>query len=1080
MATMTKEYFGECIKAFRFKEIFNYFGWDNDRIALPPINADEKIYQLKSIAQKSGFRIIECQAMAGDFIPARSIRNRIESNISQMSHDHIIIYTDGHRQKQVWQFVYRTLSQGTKRVEVEYDIRMNPEKIYERTSGLVFDLDEEGRITIVDVIERVKGSLATNSEKVTKKFYDHFKNQRKSMIDSIGGISDTLDKEWYASLMLNRLMFCYFIQKRRFLNNDMDYLNHKLQESQRKHIDGFFSFYRNFLLVLFHDGLASKDRTMDLVGEIGQVPYLNGGLFDLHILEKKYPNIIIPDETFVKLFAFFDTWDWHLDSNQSSSANEINPDVIGYIFEKYINDRAKLGAYYTKEDISEYMVRTSIVPKLIDTIKEKYPIAFTKDGEFWRYFSQSDDKYIFEPVKYEIDDIDKELGALEKFSLSQATTSSVNVGRETWADTLSRQNRYWNLRNKIENGKVSSTSDLIENNIDIETLLYDFTTITEDYGFVYALFDALKDIKILDPACGSGAFLLAALNVLEPLYECCLSKFEYLTLTSGGTLHVFANEELKSYKAAQDKRYWIFKRILINNLFGVDIISEAAETAKLRLFLRLIACIEPDYSKPNMGIEPLPDIDFNIRSGNSLIGYVSLQDVMKDVATSEDKKTAQAVSVMTKDLSLLKEKFHNAQTTMPEDTQNRESIKEKILAVSNDLYDILNRLIYSKQTPSEYSAWIQNNKPLHWFVEFGQIMEQHGGFDVAVGNPPYVTNSEVEKAYSLQTYKTSSCNNLYTCFVERATCLSNSNSVLSMILQLPIVCTDGMEKIRSFVCKNYKAIFFATFDDRPGKLFDELQHIRVAILSAKKDAPKALYTSSFNRWYSETRTNLFKLLYYYKWDEEYSSGSIAKIGDPTLANIISKLKAYDTKFSDVLVKGNKYKVFYHNAPLYWIRGSKFAPYFYNEREGEKTSSQYKTLVVNSEKNQNLLLAVLNSSLFYLWFVVFGDMRHLNKREIESFPICDLSDDDNLKLASLLDALATDYEKHKIRKECVYAKTGLVRYDEYHPRPSKPYMDSIDTELARLYGLSDDELSYILNYDIKFRIGGEESEDTEEA
>ena len=138
----------------------------------------------------------------------------------------------------------------------------------------------------------------------------------------------------------------------------------------------------------------------------------------------------------------------------------------------------------------------------------------------------------------------------------------------------------------------------------------------------------------------------------------------------------------------------------------------------------------------------------------------------------------------------------------------------------------------------------------------------------------------------------------------------------------------------------------------------------------------------------------------------------------------------------------------------------------------------KTLAVRNEKEHNLLLAVLNSSLFYIWFVVYGDMRHLNKREIETFPVCDITDADNAKLGSLLDDLAADYEKHKVRKECVYAKTGLVRYDEYHPRPSKPYMDLIDTELARLYGLSEDELAYVLNYDVKFRVGGEDYEESE--
>ena len=107
-----------------------------------------------------------------------------------------------------------------------------------------------------------------------------------------------------------------------------------------------------------------------------------------------------------------------------------------------------------------------------------------------------------------------------------------------------------------------------------------------------------------------------------------------------------------------------------------------------------------------------------------------------------------------------------------------------------------------------------------------------------------------------------------------------------MILQLPVVCTDGMEDIRKYLCQNYGALFFATFDDRPGKLFDELQHIRVAIVTGKKDTEKAVFTSIFNRWYSETRANLFKLLHYYQWKETYTTGSIAKIGDPTLASII--------------------------------------------------------------------------------------------------------------------------------------------------------------------------------------------------
>jgi hypothetical protein len=154
----------------------------------------------------------------------------------------------------------------------------------------------------------------------------------------------------------------------------------------------------------------------------------------------------------------------------------------------------------------------------------------------------------------------------------------------------------------------------------------------------------------------------------------------------------------------------------------------------------------------------------------------------------------------------------------------------------------------------------------------------------------------------------------------------------------------------------------------------------------------------------------------------------------------------------------------------------FSPYFYNERDGEGTSSQYKEIRVSDEKTSNLLLAILNSSLFYLWFVVYGDMRHLNKRDIETFPWCDISYDANIELAQILNDLMLDYENHKTRKECRYDKTGLVIYDEYHPKASKQIMDRLDDVLAKLYGFTETELQFIKNYDIKFRLGGAKEDD----
>jgi hypothetical protein len=81
------------------------------------------------------------------------------------------------------------------------------------------------------------------------------------------------------------------------------------------------------------------------------VPYLNGGLFDVHQIEQYYQNINIPDLAFKRIFDFFDQYDWHLDTNIKASGKDITPMLSA--IEKYINDRASMGAYYTKEDITE-------------------------------------------------------------------------------------------------------------------------------------------------------------------------------------------------------------------------------------------------------------------------------------------------------------------------------------------------------------------------------------------------------------------------------------------------------------------------------------------------------------------------------------------------------------------------------------------------------------------------------------------------------------------------------------------------------------------------------------------------------
>ena len=212
------------------------------------------------------------------------------------------------------------------------------------------------------------------------------------------GIPDEEMQRWYISVMLNRLMFIYFIQKKGFLDNDPDYLRNKLTQIQAK---GTGRYYKEFLCPLFFEGFAKPEaeRSRDVKRLLGKIPYLNGGIFQKHQLETLHgENIEIPDKAFEQLFRFFEKYEWHLDDRPLRNDNEINPDVLGYIFEKYINQK-QMGAYYTKEDITEYISKNTIIPFLFDKARTACKIAFEGDINVWQLLQDDPNRYIYDAVK---------------------------------------------------------------------------------------------------------------------------------------------------------------------------------------------------------------------------------------------------------------------------------------------------------------------------------------------------------------------------------------------------------------------------------------------------------------------------------------------------------------------------------------------------------------------------------------------------------------------------------------------------------------------------------------------------------
>lgn len=1118
MAHMPIEQARKALYDFDFQTIFlKMLGWDFHFHQLP-IEVENQQFLFSAIAHKRGFAVYKSEPLTQPDLPDYQTRAKLESQLARHAHEHLIIFVDQNRTRQVWQWVRREAGQPIVRREYRYDKGQPGDSLLQRLQQIAIALEEEEDLTLVTVSGRVQAAF--DADRVTKRFYERFKKEREDFAKTIQGIDLESKRGWYASVLLNRLMFVYFIQKKGFLNGDHNYLRNKLQECRARFgHDKFYSFYRTFLLRLFHQGLAQPRDAWpaDLNELLGVIPYIDGGIFQQHPIEQEYTEINVPDAAFERLFDFFDVYRWHLDERPLRKDNEINPDVLGYIFERYINQK-ELGAYYTKEDITEYIGRSTIVPRLFDMAKEQCPVAFEPEGPVWSLLRQNPDRYIFEPLRRGVVSEDgtvipeSELPDFvqvgmrdpkarmfdERYNLGQAVLHDKNgnnlcLPTETWREYVERRTRCLELREKLVRGEVHDVNDLITYNLDIRQLAEDVLT-TCGPDLLMAFWRSLERITILDPTVGSGAFLLAALNILEPLYDAALDHKEAIVgetaMTSPGAMndptrarpipqaeYGTFRETLARVSKHPNRRYFILKTIVVNNLFGVDIVPEAAEICKLRLYLKLIAQVD----RPEE-IEPLPDVDFSIRCGNSLVGYTSIKH--RERMWGRDnrlkfEKDHERLEQQLREYSVMLYWFHRGQLG---EQVPRCITKTNLVHAHSELVPYLDEDIwrlYRTQCKVPLSTKLEEFRrshiPFHWFAEFPRAMAA-GGFDVVIGNPPYVEYDTNRVPYSLVGYETTSCGNLYAYVVERSSALARADSRTGLIVPHSAFCTDRMEPLLRLVVGDDHETWISTYCIRPSKLFVGAdQRLAIVIQSGLRGDPKA-FATKYNRWYSEARPVLFDTVQYGRTARISRPATLPKTGHHLAAGVLRKLR--DTPRGIPLSRFGVATVCYHNAPRYWIRAMTFVPYFWNERDGEHQSSQVKGVHLLDCSDAGVVAALLNSSLFYWWFILMSDCRHLNAREIQSFPagLNRMQDDIRSELCQLTAELMKDYRKHARRKTCTYKATGRVEYDEFYPGKSKHILDRIDEVLARHYGFTDEELDFIINYDIKFRMGNDALEE----
>ncbi|OQB47614.1 MAG: Modification methylase TaqI [bacterium ADurb.Bin157] len=427
-------------------------------------------------------------------------------------------------------------------------------------------------------------SQAFNVESVTKKFYDDYKQVFENLQAALN-LKKEDDRKMFAQVLMNRLMFLRFVERKGWLKfgeaKPKEYLKNLHQAGN---LNGL-SWYRSRLQVLFFEGLATPDHNKEDV--IGQVPYLNGGLFTITPWDERAGDI--DDRVFEPILGTDGLlYRYNFTVEESTPLDievAVDPEMLGKVFERLVTERKDTGSYYTPRTVVSFMCRESL------------------KGYFGGEYAPLIDEH------------------------------------------------------KTDNISVPQARELLQK---------------------------LDEIKVVDPACGSGAYLLGMLQEL------------------------FTLSKILDTRAETDDPHNDYQRkmqIIHNNIYGVDLDDFAVGIARLRLWLSLAVDFEGDEP------DPLPNLDFKIEDGDSLTapdpsgGFPTTFD-----ALSRIKKIEQ--------FDALKAEFMD-----PRKRAQHPQLKEQI--------DELRKEIAS------FTHQRQKIKGFDWRVEFAEVWSQKNGFDIVIANPPY-------------------------------------------------------------------------------------------------------------------------------------------------------------------------------------------------------------------------------------------------------------------------------------------------------------------------------------------------------
>ena len=549
----------------------------------------------------------------------------------------------------------------------------------------------------------------------------------------------------------------------------------------------------------------------------------------------------------------------------------------------------------------------------------------------------------------------------------------------------------------------------------------------------------LCDVKICDPAIGSGAF---PMGLLRELFFC----------RSAIEPNIVEN-------AANIKRH-----IIQNNIYGVDIERGAVDIARLRFWLSLIV----DEKSP----EALPNLDFKIMQGNSLLEQYQGNDLSKFLPQLSDNTDGANATLFDKEFGEEQMILHDLLQQYYECYQFDKKVELRKMVSKT-----IQKQIHDRGINLDFSHvdLFGNDKFFLWHTWFHDVFSRPSkeGFDIVIGNPPYGAKYDnLTKKYYQNNYVTAKSIkgvqkgsfDTYTLFIELGYNLLRQDGSFAYIVPISLTSSDSLTGVHRILMRNCDTIHISSYAVRPKPVFENAVVNTSILLFQKTGTPcKHLFSTKMHRRGNEF--DLQKLVDNLQFIDVKGLtlyGRIPKIGSRIEKTILDKLFK-QTKLGS-LIKTSGSPIIYRFA------GGRYFKVVTNYSNG---SSAERTIYFANSKIANAVGCILSSNLSFWFYQIFSDNLNWKTYEIENFTIPHLSAENIGYLDKLYSRYLADIEaKANVRTTSGESTYNVDSFKEYKIVHSKSIIDEIDDYICPLYGLTQEETDFIKNYELEFRLAGE--------